>query len=135
MPLYDNLGKLLLRLTIGGLLLPHGLVKLLSGFPHLVGINGVKALLALKGLPVWLAYGVYATEVVAPLLLIVGLFTRSAALVAAFGMVMAIYLAHLGAIGTLTSTGAWGIRNEALFLFGALSIALMGSGRFALRPN
>ena len=135
MPLYDALGKLLLRLTIGGLMLPHGLAKLLNGWPNLTGTSGIKVLLALKGLPTWLAYGVYATEIVAPALVIVGLFTRSAALVLAAGMVMAVYLAHLGDIGTISSSGAWGIRNEALFLFGALAIALMGSGRYALRPQ
>ncbi|MFT4191814.1 MAG: DoxX family protein [Comamonas sp.] len=135
MPLYDALGKLLLRLTIGGLMLPHGLTKLLSGWPHLTGITGIKVLLAAKGLPTWLAYGVYATEIAAPVLLIVGLWTRSAALLLAFGMVMAVYLAHLGDIGTLSATGAWGIRNQALFLFGALAIALMGPGRYALRPS
>lgn len=135
MPLYDAFGKLLLRLTIGGLMLPHGLAKLLDGFPGLAGVSGIKVLLALKGLPAWLAYGVYATEILAPVLLIIGLFTRSAALLLAFGMAMAVYLAHLGDIGTLSSSGAWGIRNEALFLFGALSIALMGSGRYAVRPS
>jgi putative oxidoreductase len=135
MPQYDASGKLLLRLTIGGLMLPHGLAKLLQGFPHGSGLISIKALLIFKGLPSWLAYGVLVTELLAPLLLIVGLWTRSAALLLALGMAMAVYLAHLGGIGTLSATGAWGIRNEALFLFGALSIALMGSGRYALRPS
>lgn len=135
MPQYDAFGKLLLRLTIGGLMLPHGLVKLLEVFSHGSHLTGIKLLLAMKGLPIWLAYGVFATELLAPLLLIVGLWTRAAAVLLAAGMVMAVYLAHMGDIGTLSSAGAWGIRNEALFLFGALSIALMGSGRYALRPS
>ena len=77
----------------------------------------------------------YATEIAAPVLLVLGLFTRSAALVVALGMLVAVYLARLGAIDELSSAGTWGVQTEALFLFGALAIALMGPGRYAVRPG
>ena len=34
MPLYDHAGKLLLRLTIGLLMLPHGLAKLFNAVSY-----------------------------------------------------------------------------------------------------
>ena len=125
MPLYDHAGKLLLRLTIGLLMLPHGLAKLFNDFPSLTGPSAIKMMLVVKGLPTWLVYGVYATEIAAPVLLVLGLFTRSAALVVALGMLVAVYLARLGAIDELSSAGTWGVQTEALFLFGALAICLL----------
>ena len=50
-------------------------------------------------------------------------------------MLVAVYLARLGAIDELSSAGTWGVQTEALFLFGALAIALMGPGRYAVRPG
>jgi putative oxidoreductase len=77
----DDLGKLLLRLAVGGLMLFHGLHKLFG--------VGLSAACWWKGLPGFIAYGVLIGEVVAPILIILGLFTRPAALVLAFTMVVA----------------------------------------------
>jgi uncharacterized membrane protein YphA (DoxX/SURF4 family) len=73
----DDLGKLLLRLTLGVLTLLHGIAKISAG------VGGIAGMLGKAGLPTVLAYGVYAGEVIAPLLLIIGLWTRPAALVVA----------------------------------------------------
>lgn len=48
---HDDAGKLLLRITIGGLMLFHGMSKLLTG------ASGIKAMLAAYGLPEFIAYG------------------------------------------------------------------------------
>ena len=77
MELSANLGKLLLRLTLGGLMLLHGLGKM-----HAVPA-GIMDRLANAGFPSALGYLVYVGEVLAPLLLIVGLWTRAAALLGA----------------------------------------------------
>src|SRR5690606_18181180 len=69
----DDLAKLLLRLVLGVLILFHGWAKLRHG------IGGIEAMLAVRGLPSFLAWGVYLGEVVAPLLLILGVYTRLAA--------------------------------------------------------
>ena len=79
----DDLGKLLLRLAVGGLMLFHGLHKLFGG------VGFISGMLVEKGLPGFIAYGVLIGEVVAPILIIVGLFTRPAALVQAFTMIVA----------------------------------------------
>lgn|SRR5262249_28831779 len=122
----QDFGKLLLRLAIGGMLILHGVYKLSNG------IGGIHQLIAAKGLPDALTYGVYLGEVVGPALLILGLFTRLGAIMVAVNMVFAVYLVKLPAASELGKTGGWGIEGEALILFGALALVFLGSGRFAL---
>jgi len=119
-------GKLILRLTIGILLLLHGISKLSHG------IDGLAGMLAGKGLPGVLAYGVYIGEVLAPLLLIIGFRTRMAAVLVVINMLVAIFTAHAADIFTLGQSGGWGIELQSLFLFGALAIFFLGAGRYAV---
>ena len=85
------------------------------------------------GMPAWLSYGVYVAEVFAPLLVIVGLWARHAALVIAFDMIMAIFLARRGDVAKINPMGGgWAIELELLFLVMAVAIALMGSGRYGI---
>jgi putative oxidoreductase len=123
---FDDTGKLLLRLTIGILLLMHGLFKLANG------IDTITALVQAQGWPVWLAFGVFIGEVIAPSLLIIGVLTRVGALVIVFNMGLAVYLAHASQILSLTKTGGWALELQGLFLMGALVIAFLGAGRFSL---
>ncbi|MEO8563325.1 MAG: DoxX family protein [bacterium] len=124
-------GLLLLRLSLGAILLFHGISKLTHGVAWMSGPLGA------VGLPAWLSYGAYVGEIVAPALLIIGLWTRPAALVIAFHFVMAIFLARRGDVGKINPlSGGWAIELEALFLLVALAIALTGGGRYALgRPS
>lgn len=119
----DDLGKLLLRLTLGGLMLLHGVAKLQGG------VGGIQQMLAGQGLPEAMAYGVYVGELLAPLLIVVGLFTRFSALVLAFNMVVATLLVHRGDLASLSEHGGWAVELQALYLFPALALALMGPGR------
>jgi putative oxidoreductase len=124
---HENGGKLILRLTIGFCLLLHGISKVKGGVGWLTGM------LAENGLPGFIAYGVYVGEVVAPILLIVGIFSRPAALVVAFNMLIAILLVHRERMFTLSEQGgAWAIELEMLYLLGALAIYCLGSGKYAL---
>jgi putative oxidoreductase len=93
-------------------------------------------MLSQMGLPGFLAYGAYVGEVVAPLLVLVGVFTRPAALVIALHMAAAMLLARRDAIFTINpQSGGMATEVELLFLFGAVAIALLGSGRYALRQD
>lgn len=124
---HDDLGKLLLRLMLGGLLIFHGIAKLIKG-P--AAINGM---VAAAGFPAELGYLVYVGEFVAPLLLIIGLLTRPAALVIAINMVVALLLAHTKQVFTINpATGAWALELQAFFLLSALAIALLGPGSIRL---
>jgi len=120
-------GKLILRLTIGVLLLFHGVNKLRRGIGFVIGV--VQA----HHLPSWPAYGVYIGEVLAPVLLIIGFLTRPAAIVVMFDLAMATYLALWSNAFTLTKqTGAPGGELNFLYFFAALAIVFLGSGRLAL---
>ena len=120
-------GLLVLRFAIGGLLLLHGISKLPHGVAWIAGpLGGV-------GLPPWVAYGVYIGEVLAPVLLILGLWVRPAALVIVIDMFMAIFLARRADVGKINPMGGGlAIEVEMLFLLGALALALAGGGRFGL---
>lgn len=122
----DDLGKLILRVSIGGKMLLHGIFKLQNG------VGGVEKLLEAKGLPTMMAYGAYVGEIVAPILIIIGLFTRPAAALVAFTMILAVYLAHSGDVLSRNSTGGWAIELPMLFMFGAVALVFFGSGKYSV---
>jgi putative oxidoreductase len=122
----EDTGKLVLRLTLGILILLHGLAKLTNG------VSGISGMLSGMGLPSTLAYGVYIGEVLAPLLVIIGFYARIGALVIVVNMLFAIALVHMKDLIVLTKTGGWGIELQAFFLFTAVAVALIGPGRFAV---
>lgn len=122
----DDFGKLILRLCVGGLMLFHGVHKLIHGFGFI--ISKLKA----AGLPELLVAGVPIGEVVAPLLIILGLYTRPAALVQAFLMGMAVWLVHMGQIASLDSHGGYALELQAFYFFGAIAVALLGAGRYSV---
>lgn len=121
-----DLGKLVLRVALGVLILLHGIAKLKGG-PDFIVSTVEKA-----GLPSVLAYGVYLGEVLAPVLLIIGLFTRPAAILVAINMLFAIFLVHAGEIGQISKTGGWAIELQGMFLFAAIAVALLGAGRYSV---
>ena len=122
----SDTGKLILRLAVGGLLLLHGISKLLNGIDFLVGM------LEGKGLPGVLAYGVFIGEVIAPIFLVLGFRARIAALLIVVNMLTAIVFAHSQEIGQLGKSGGWAIELPALFLLGALAVFFLGAGRYAM---
>lgn len=118
---HPRAGFLVLRWSVAGLMLLHGLSKLTKG------VAGIEGMLAQVGLPAFMAYGVFIGEVLAPLLVIVGVFVGPAALVMAINMVFAIVLAHSGELMMLGKSGGWALELQGLFLFGSLAIALMAA--------
>lgn len=122
----NDLGLLLLRLTVGGLMIPHGIAKI----EH--GTAGIAKMLEANGLPDVLQYGVYAGELAAPVLIILGFFTRIGALVLAGNMVVAVYLAHMADLTKLNAFGGWAVELQAFFLLGAVCIFLLGAGGLSI---
>lgn len=123
---HDDFGKLLLRLAVGGLMLFHGLHKLFGG------VGFISSMLVEKGLPGFIAYGVLIGEVVAPVLIVLGILTRPAALVLAFTMIVAWLMVGTGKTFALDAVGAWAIESLVYFFIGALAVAFMGAGRYSL---
>ncbi|CAN7583332.1 DoxX family protein [Variovorax paradoxus] len=122
----DDAGKLLLRLAIGVLVLLHGIFKISAG------VGFVSAMLMKAGLPGGLAYLVYVGEILAPLLMIAGFWTRAAAGVVVINMLAAFGLVHMADLFALTKQGGWALELQGLYLFGALAVVLLGAGRFSL---
>ncbi|MFC7302052.1 DoxX family protein [Cognatiluteimonas weifangensis] len=122
----SDLGKLILRLTLGALVLLHGIAKLKGG------VSGIEGMVAAYGLPSVLAYGVLVGEVLAPLLLIAGFYARVGALLIAVNMLFALALAHMGQLGLLNEQGGWALELQGMFLGTALALALLGPGRYGI---
>ena len=122
----EDIGKLVLRITLAILILLHGVSKLQNG------IDFISGLVSGAGLPSAFAYLVYIGEVVAPLLVLIGLFTRPAALLIAINMIVAIVLVHMGELFTFTNSGGWALELQGMFLFTAIAISLLGAGRYSL---
>ncbi|WP_295699604.1 DoxX family protein [uncultured Helicobacter sp.] len=126
MPYNQDLGKLILRLCVGGLMLFHGIHKILNG------VGGVEGLITNQGLPGFLAYGVYITEVLAPIMILIGYQVRIAAIIEALGMVVAIYSVQGFDIFALNDQGAWVIESQLLFMLPCIALALIGGGKYGV---
>lgn len=124
--LNEDIGKLILRFSIAALMLFHGFSKLFNG------IDGIKFLVTNAGLPEFIAYGVYMGEVVFPILIILGLFTRISSLFFALTMVFAIFLAHSSELFVLEETGGLLIELLLIYLLTSISIMFIGAGKYSL---
>ncbi len=122
----ENMGKLILRLTVAGLLLFHGISKLIHGVSWMAGP------LAAFHLPAFISYGVYVGEVVAPILILVGTYTRLAGLVVSFDLFMAFLLVSNSRLYTVNPGGGWGLELDAFYFLGGLCIFFLGAGKYSL---
>jgi len=125
----NDVGKLVLRLLVGFMMLFHGFNKIIHG------IEGVKKLTVSAGLPEFFAYGVYIGEVLMPVFIILGLYARVASVVLALNMFMAIFLAYRGDIFALGKYGAPLIELPLFYLVLSIVIFLLGSGRYAVNSK
>lgn len=127
----EELGKLLLRLTLAVLMLFHGYSKLANP-GSLEWIGGT---LTAYGLPTVLAYGVYVGEILAPLMLILGVYARLGGWLIVVNMIFALFLAHSSELLSLSEHGAPAVELQIFYLMGGLVVALIGSGTLAVRPD
>jgi putative oxidoreductase len=123
-----DLAKLLLRISLGILILLHGINKLIHG------IAPVKAMLSASGLPEFFSYGVYMGELIAPIFIILGLYARVAAGVLVFNMLTAIYLAY-GFSMTMSKHGGLSWETPLLYLIMGALVVLLGSGKYAVNSK
>lgn len=121
-----NLGILLLRVALGGLMLVHGINKMIHG------IDFIQNTVAAAGLPTFIAYGVFVGEVLVPILLIAGVATRAASLIFSFNMLVATLLVHPASFFSLTEVGGWALELQGLYFFGGLVLFFTGGGKYAL---
>lgn len=124
-----DLGKLIIRVALGALILLHGIAKLTGG------IAGIGQMLQGTDLPPVLAYAVLIGEVLGPLLLIVGFYARIGAVLIALNMLAAFVLSHLGQLAQLNEQGGWALELQGMFLFTAIGLALIGPGRYSVNQR
>jgi putative oxidoreductase len=124
-------GKLIVRLTVGGLMLFHGIAKIM----HPASLDFIDGMLSANGLPGILAYAVYIGEVVAPLMVIAGYQSRVGGLLMAINMLVALFLAHSGDFFSLSEHGGWAIELQMFYLLSAVAVVFLGSGRLAFKAD
>ena len=121
-----DMGKLILRLALGLLILLHGIGKLKGG------VAPIEQMLTAHGLPAFLAWGALVGEVLGPILLIVGFYARIGAVLIAINMLTAFALVHVAQLGQLNEQGGWALELQGMFLFTAIALALLGPGRYSV---
>lgn len=124
--LQQDLARLLLRVTLGILVLLHGIAKLDGGLAPIVGM------VERAGFPGVLGYAVLIGEILAPLMLIAGFHARIGGLLVAVNMLVAVFLAHMGELGSLDRSGGWALELQAMFFVSGVVVALTGPGRFSV---
>lgn len=122
----EDIGKLILRLTLGLLILLHGISKIRGGIGFLTPmVQGI-------GLPPWVSYGVYLGEILGPIMVLLGLFARTGAFLIFANMMFAVILMHRAQLFSLGKEGGWALELQAMFMFTALALVLMNPGRYAM---
>lgn len=134
-PAGSDLAALLLRFTLAVVMFPHGAQKLLGWFGGYGFAGTVGFFTGTMGIPWILAVGVVLTEFFAPLLLVIGLFTRPAAI--ALGTVMTVAMITVSAqfgffMNWSGNQKGEGIEFALLYIGGALALLVLGGGRWAL---
>lgn len=124
-----DVGLLIIRLSIGILILLHGLAKIVHG------LDPIKGILKELGIPTIISYGAFVGEVIAPALIIIGLRTRIAAFILAINMFAALLLVHYNEIFSLSETGGWAIELVALYILCSVTLIFTGSGKYAVSSN
>ena len=130
MPTNESAAKLILRIVLGVTVLLHGIHKLTAGVDWLDGM------LVNEGLPTFFKYGVYVGEVIAPLLLIAGWYSRIAAWLIAVNMLFAIGLTSGSELFAINpKSGGLAIELEYMLMFTAIALGLLGPGRYAFNQK
>jgi putative oxidoreductase len=122
----QDLGKFILRVVLGALILLHGVAKLMHG------VGPIEQMLVGHGLPGVLAWGALVGEVLAPVMLIAGFHARIGGVIVVVNMLFALFLVHMSQLAQLNEQGGYALELQAMFLFSALAIALQGPGKYSV---
>lgn len=125
----SDLGLLILRFGTGGLMMFHGIYKMIHGHDF------IRTVLQNKGLPEFLWIGVPTAEVLAPLLLILGIITRISSILITFVMLLSIYLAFGLEAFELNKFGGMNAEYNIFFIFASLALSLTGPGKYSLNKT
>ncbi|MFP5109260.1 DoxX family protein [Neobacillus sp. C211] len=120
MMLKNEIGALILRVTLGALFLIHGIVKFQGGIENIVGwFESI-------GLPGFMAYGVALLEIIGGVAIIIGLATRLVSALFALLMIGATLKVKV-AVGLLGNGQMAGYELDLAFLAMAVYLVINGS--------
>jgi len=122
---HNDLGKAILRISFSVLFLLHGIHNVTEG------MGFIQQLFMSKGLPGFFAYGVYIGEILVPVFIIIGAFTRLSALIWIITDLVIVWLAHSHHLFSLNQMGAWAAESIGVYLFAAITILLLGAGKYS----
>ena len=141
-----NLALRFLSISLGILLLFHGMHKLLHGTEqiqqmiidtysparHFGSCGFCMSEFMQRTMPTdfyapnlkYITYGVYLGEVIAPLFLIFGKYIRVVSAIVALNMVAVIFFAYQDSLLSLKANGAWAVETPMLYLVIAITLML-----------
>jgi putative oxidoreductase len=122
----EDIAKLIVRVTCGGLLFMHGSHSAFHGIDH------VKRMVTDNRLPEFISYGNLIGEFIAPIFMVIGYKSRIAALIVAFNMLMSIVIAHRDIAFVRNDFGGWMIELNVFYMLTALAVFFAGSGKYSL---
>ncbi len=119
---------LLLRLALGAMYLAHGLTKLL-----VFTLPGTAGFFESVGFPGWMAYPVTAFELLGGVALILGIFPRWVAALAAVQLFAAASVHFANGWSFSNPNGGW--EYPVFLAVAAAALALLGDGAYALKRS
>lgn len=128
----ETVGKLILRLTLGILMSFHGVSKVMH---PVAAIAFVSDRLAAANLPSFLAYGVFFGEVLAPIMIVLGIYSRIGGLLVMIDLIFALVLVDGAHLYSLTKAGGWALELQGFYLLTGLALFFLGSGKIAVKPD
>ncbi|MDH2927428.1 DoxX family protein [Lonepinella koalarum] len=124
-----DLAKFILRVSFAFMFLLHGIHKVTGG------IDFITDRFIELGLPAFFANAVYVCEIVVPIFIMFGVFTRINAFIGVISCIIIILVRYIPLIFALAPTGAWAIEGVTTYLFAFWSIMHLGSGKYALKAD
>ena len=133
----DDLGKLVIRVTVGSLILFHA-------FAFLTGDPGMFNAMDAWGLPRYLAWLGFFAEFGGGLAMVLGAYARAGGFAVGSFMVAAVIMRHIGLMGSqnhifmvagVAPNAHWDhyfLDTQMFYMLASYSVALLGAGRYGL---
>lgn len=123
-----GLGLATLRVALGGMWIAHALLKLL-----VFTLPGTARYFVSIGFPGWIAYPLFAIELLGGTAIVLGVYARQVAL--ALAPVMAVVISVHAPNGWVFTAPGGGWEYPAFLLLTSLALWLAGEGAFTLRRS
>lgn len=124
-----DLGMLISRIAIGFPMSVYGVNKLIHG------VGFIEDMMTMYGLPSFFAYGVFAGEIIAPIMLMIGFRTRLAGLIFAANCFTATMMAQTANIFKLNEFGGWALELLVIYMLVSVSFFFTGAGKYAVSTS